>query len=95
MGFPEYIRTDSKTVEIRVDNQGAIILVKNPYLYKRSKYIDISYYYIRDLKERKKIKIIYVLTTEIVANGFTKLLKRIIFEKFKSILGLVDNSAKY
>ncbi len=95
MGFPEYIRTDSKTVEIRVDNQGAIILVKNPYLYKRSKYIDISYYYIRDLKERKKIKIIYVLTTEIVANRFTKLLKRIVFEKFKSILGLVDNSAKY
>ena len=68
---------------------------KNLYLYKRSKYIDISYYYIRDLKERKKIKIIYVLTTEIIANGFTKLLKRIVFEKFKSILGLVNNSAKY
>ncbi len=36
-----------------------------------------------------------MLITEIVANGFTKLLKRIVFEKFKSILGLVDNSAKY
>ncbi len=95
IGFLEYIRTDSKTVKIRADNQGAIILAKNPYLYKRSKYIDISYYYIRDLKERKKIKIIYVLITEIVANRFTKLLKRIIFEKFKSMLGLVDNSAKY
>ncbi len=95
MGFPEYIKTDSKTVEIRVNNQGAIVLAKNPYLYERSKHIDISYYYIRDLKEQKKIKIIYVLITEIVANGFTKLLKRIIFEKFKSILGLVNNSAKY
>jgi len=37
----------------------------------------------------------YMLTTEIVANRFTKLLKYIIFEKFKSILGLVNNSAKY
>ncbi len=64
-------------------------------MYERSKHIDISYYYIRDLEERKKIKIIYVLTTEIVANGFTKLLKRVAFEKFKSMLGLVDNSAKY
>ncbi len=64
-------------------------------MYKRSKYIDISYYYIRDLEERKKIKIIYVLTTEIVANRFTKLLKRVVFEKFKSMLGLVDNSAEY
>ena len=95
MGFPEYIGTDSKTVEIRADNQGAITLAKNPYLYERSKYINISYYYIRDLKEQKKIKIIYVLTTEIVANGFTKLLERVIFKKFKSILGLVNNSAKY
>ncbi len=95
MGFLEYIRTDLRTIEIRADNQGAIVLVKNVYLYERSKYIDISYYYIRDLKEQKKIKIIYVLTIDIVANGFTKPLKRIIFEKFKSMLGLVDNSAKY
>ncbi len=95
IGFPKYIGADPKTVEIRVDNQGAIILVKNPYLYKRSKYINISYYYIRDLEERKKIKITYVPTTEIVANGFTKLLKRVAFKKFKSMLGLVNNSAEY
>ncbi len=80
---------------IRVDNQGATVLAKNPYLYKRSKYINISYYYIRDLKERKKIKITYVLKMKMVANGFTKLPKRIVFKKFKSILGLVNNSAKY
>ncbi len=51
MGFPEYIGTDPKTVKIRADNQGAIVLAKNPYLYKRLKHIDISYYYIRDLKK--------------------------------------------
>ncbi len=37
----------------------------------------------------------YVLITEIEADRFIKLLKGIIFEKFKSILGLVDDSAKY
>jgi len=67
------------------------VLVKNSYLYKRSKYIDISYYYIRDLEEQRRIKITYILITEIVADGFTKLLKRVIFEKFKSMLGLVNS----
>jgi len=71
------------------------VLVKNPYLYKRSKHIDISYYYIRNLEEQKRIKITYVLIIEIVANKFTKLLKQVVFEKFKSILSLVDDSAKY
>ncbi len=37
----------------------------------------------------------YVLITEIVANEFTKLLKRVVFEKFKSILSLVNDFAKY
>ncbi len=36
-----------------------------------------------------------MLIIEIVANRFTKLLKRVVFEKFKSILGLVNSSAKY
>ena len=34
----------------------------------------------------------YVLTTEIVADGFTKPLKKVIFTKFKGILGLVDRT---
>jgi hypothetical protein len=46
MGFLEYIGIDLRTIEIRADNQGAIVLVKNAYLYERSKHIDISYYYI-------------------------------------------------
>ena len=51
MGFPEYIGSDSSTVEMRADNQGAIALAKNPHLHERSKHIDISYHYIRDLEE--------------------------------------------
>ncbi len=95
MGFPEYIRENPSTVQIRADNQGAITLAKNPHLYERSKYIDISYYYIRDLKEKKRIKITYILTAEIVADGFTKPLNRVAFERFKAMLGLVDKSSEY
>ena len=90
MGFSEYIGKDPEMVEMRADNQGAIALVKNPHLHERSKHIDISYHHIRDLEERKKIKISYVPTTEMVADGFTKPLERVAFEKFKDMLGLVD-----
>jgi hypothetical protein len=95
MGFSEYIGTDPGTVEMRADNQGAIALAKNPHLHERSKHIDISYHYIRDLEEQKKIKITYVPTTEMVADGFTKPLERVAFERFKSMLGLVDDSARH
>jgi len=37
----------------------------------------------------------YIPTTEIVANSFTKLLKYVVFEKFKSMLSLVDKFTKY
>ena len=54
------------------DNQGALALVKNPYLYEQSKHINVCYYYICDLAEKKKLEIKYVLITEMPANGLTK-----------------------
>lgn len=92
MGFPEYISDDQNTVEMRADNQGAIALVKNPHLHERSKHIDISYHHIRDLEEQKKMKITYVPTADMVADGFTKPLDRVAFKRFKDMLGLVDDS---
>jgi hypothetical protein len=71
------------------DNQGAIALTKNLYLYKRSKHINISYHFIRDLAKRKQLEIIYILTDKIVANRITKPLTRIAFKRFKRQLGVV------
>ncbi len=49
-------------MEIMEDNQGVIALVKNPYLYERSKYIDILYHYTRDLQAKGMIITIYIPT---------------------------------
>ena len=81
--MPEYIRKNRTTVDIRRDNQGALALVKNPYLYKRLKYIDVCYHYIRDLAEKKKLEIKYVPTTEILADRLTKPLTRVTFKRFR------------
>ena len=65
------------------DNQGAIALTKNPHITERSKYIDVCYYFIRDLAERERLEITYIPTNRMVADGMTKLLARVAFERFK------------
>ena len=86
MGYSSYIGDSQIKVDIRADNQGAIALTKNPHLHNRSRHIDIYYHHIRDLQEREKISIIYILTDEMITDGFTKPLQRIAFIKFKSFL---------
>ena len=88
MGYSLYIGDSQIRVDIRADNQGAIALTKNPHLHDRSRHIDICYYHIRDLQEREKISVIYILIDEMIVDGFTKLLQRIAFIKFKSFLGI-------
>ena len=74
------------------NNQGALALVKNPYLYERLKYINISYYFIRDLVEKRRLEITYILTQDITADGITKPLGRVAYKKFRRQLGLVDSN---
>ena len=70
--MPEYIGKNRIIIDIYRDNQRALALVKNPYLYKRSKYIDIYYYYIRDLAKKGKLEITYIPITNMLANGIIK-----------------------
>ncbi|KAI0993606.1 hypothetical protein K3495_g14578, partial [Podosphaera aphanis] len=90
MGYPQYVAKNAITVQTRGDNQGAIHLVKNPVLSERSKHIDISYHFIRDLAEKQRIAVEYIPTDEMIADGLTKPLPRIGFQKFVGELGLVD-----
>ena len=57
---------------IMEDNIKAIKLGYNAEFYKRTKYINIKYYYIRELVENNKIKILYINTKEQLANLLTK-----------------------
>ena len=82
MGFAEYLGKDINLVEIKNDNTGSLALIKNPHLYERFKYIDIYYYYTRDLAKQGKIRLKYISINNIIADGFTKPLKRILFQKF-------------
>jgi hypothetical protein len=54
------------------DNQGYIVLARDPIAYSRTKHINVRYYYIRELVAFNKVTIEYIPTKEIVANMLTK-----------------------
>ena len=47
-------------------------LGENPEFYKRLKYIDITYHFIRECIKEKKVKLVFVRTSKQLANSLTK-----------------------
>ena len=94
LGVPQFISENNNTVSVLGDNQGAIALTKNPHLHERSKHIDICYHFIRDLVDKGDIDINYINTVEMVADGLTKPLARVSYERWVKMLGMIDMDKK-
>jgi hypothetical protein len=90
LGRSQYIGKNGDTIQMLGDNQGALALAKNPHLHERSKHIDICYHFIRDLTEKGKVVTSYINTVDMVADGMTKPAGRVVFERFKKLLGLME-----
>ena len=59
-------------VEIGVDNQGTILLAKNPVMHQRTKHIDVKYHFVREEVEQGNISLFYIPSARNVADVFTK-----------------------
>jgi hypothetical protein len=90
MGFAKYLGKNPKLIKIKNDNIDLLILVKNPHLHKRSKYIDICHHYTRDLAKQGRIRLIYISIEDIITNGFINPLRRVQFQKFLGQLDIID-----
>jgi hypothetical protein len=90
LGFAKYIGPDPELVQMLGDNQGSLALTKNAHLNERSKHIDICYHFVRDLAERGRLRVDYIPTANMVADGMTKPLERVAFERFKRQMGLAE-----
>jgi hypothetical protein len=66
--------------------------MRNLYIYDRLKHINITYYYIRDLKKHRRINIEYIGTDEIIANNLIKLLTKPILKSYIRLLALCRTS---
>lgn len=78
------------TTIIYGDNQGAIALAKNPQFHARTKHIDIQQHFVREQVQKGTIKLEYVPTEEMVADGLTKPLGKDKFDRFRNALGVLD-----
>ena len=75
--------------EVFEDNQGCISLANVRKYSERSKHIEVRYLFAREMVlERKEAKLTYLLTTDMIADMFTKPLPRIMSQKFRTRLGV-------
>ena len=56
----------------------------------KSKHIEIKYHYIRDMVQRRAVKLQYVATKEHIADVLKKPLDRVKFEYFREKLGVLQ-----
>ncbi|GJT15138.1 putative ribonuclease H-like domain-containing protein [Tanacetum coccineum] len=59
-------------INIHVDNESTISVIKNPVAHSRTKHIEIQFHFIRDCYEKRLIEVIKIHTDSNVADLFTK-----------------------
>jgi hypothetical protein len=59
-------------------------------LNRRTKYINIKYYYFREYTEQNIIDFYYISTSEILTDSFIKALDRLKFVTFATSIGMHD-----
>ncbi|KAH7424153.1 hypothetical protein KP509_12G092900 [Ceratopteris richardii] len=78
-----------KPIQIFSDSESAIAIANNLVHHARTKHIEIHYHYIREQLAKKHIELVYVPSSENVADIFTKALTRDNHEKMCRLLKLV------
>ena len=74
---------------LKMDNQSAIALSKNPVLHDRSKHIDTKFHFIRECVDSGKICLDYASTQEQLADVLTKSLGQARFCELRDKVGVV------
>ncbi len=76
---------------INEDNQGSIVLCKNPKYLSRTKHIDVKFHFIREKTDNWEIKLEYCCSEKMIADALTKLLGKVKFQKFRDMMGVTGD----
>ncbi|GJX25276.1 retrovirus-related pol polyprotein from transposon TNT 1-94 [Tanacetum coccineum] len=79
-----------KPTEIRVYNELAIELARNPIHHERRKHKDVCLYFIREQVRNREVQLTHMATHDQVADIFTKALPAELFNDFKMMLRIKD-----
>ena len=74
---------------LRMDNQSAISVAKNPEHHGRMKHLDLRFYWLRDAVDDGRIAPVFVPTSAQVADIFTKALVPADMQRCRELLGIV------
>ena len=90
MWCQEFMRAqgyEMKPAVLHQDNQSAIVLAEKGRLnHQKTRHVNIRYFGIIDLVERKEVNIVYTPTEEMIADFFTKPLQGMSFNKARSAI---------
>ncbi len=86
--FLSEIRGDNGIPVLFIDNASAIKLTKNHEFHKRSKHIEVRYYYVRELYQNGIIDVQHVRSENQLGDMFTKPLNSVKFKNFCNLIGL-------
>ena len=86
----ELAHCNIKPVEIYEDNQPAIDLTKRPLSDGRTKHMDVRWCYIHQELSKGAIKVSWISTNEQAADGLTKALNPVKFQRFKDLIRVRD-----
>ena len=73
---------------IHCDNQSCVQMSVNPVFHDKLKHIEIRYHFIRDMVQKGVVELQYIPIDDQIAYVLTKILLRVKFEYFHSLLGL-------
>ena len=75
--------------DILCDNQSCIKMTENQVFHHKSKHIEVRYHFIRDMIQKRALKLTYVPKKEQVEDVLTKPLDHVKFEYLRDKLGVV------
>jgi len=81
--------TPPSPAKLYMDNQSSMSVAKNPEHHGRMKHLDLSFYWLKDQVEMKRIQPLYLPTEEMPADLLTKPLAKPQVEKLRAKMGLV------
>ena len=84
LGYPQHAPS-----VLRMDNQSAISVAKNPEHHGRMKHLDLRWYWLRDVVDQGLIEPSFIPTDDMAADILTKPLLRLQVEKCRRLMGLV------
>ena len=82
--------TTVRSTKLLMDNMSAMKLVKNPIFHKRSKHIDVRYFFVREKYEEGILQPVHVSSENQAADVLTKALGRIQMKRLCDVNRLCD-----